>query len=86
MGRSIIPPRTMRHVSRQIRQQSGLGAGVLLTFGTWRQPQTKQVAGEKEEFHSGLFRKPRNWQFQTKPLFKKLNGRWWTFFTSRRKC
>jgi HSP20 family molecular chaperone IbpA len=78
MGKSNIPPRTMRDVSEQLRRQLGqplrLAVGVRSTARRGPQPQTGQPAKGKEEFSTGLFRKLRNWRFQTKPLFKKVHG------------
>lgn len=79
MKRSI-PPRTMRDVSRSqrkrererqtIRLGSSLGLGVHLRKG--RRPRSAQDKPSAEPaFPTGLFKKPRNWVFQTKPLFKK---------------
>jgi HSP20 family molecular chaperone IbpA len=76
MAKSIIPPRTMRHVSERLRGRAGLGLGlgVRLTTRIPGRPQTGAGKMVKTEFSTGLFRKPRNWRFQTKPLFKKVQG------------
>lgn len=37
-----------------------------------RSEQGKHLA--EPPFRTGLFKKPRNWRFQTKPLFKKIKG------------
>jgi HSP20 family molecular chaperone IbpA len=76
MGKSNIPPRTMRQVSKQLRRRTGcaLGLGARSLTGIPRRPQSSSSEVEQAEFSTGLFRKPRNWRFQTKPMFKKLHG------------
>jgi HSP20 family molecular chaperone IbpA len=78
MGRTIIPPRTMRDVSRQVRHRSAsavrLSARVHLAASSIRRARSETGAAAKTSFSAGLFHKPRNWRFQTKPLFKRLNG------------
>lgn len=71
MGRSNIPPRTMRDVALQLL---GLGVGVRLTTRVRRRHQTGSATSGSDDHPTGLFRKPRNWRFQTKPLFKKVHG------------
>jgi HSP20 family molecular chaperone IbpA len=82
MKRSI-PPRTMGDVSRQrgrrgpgnkaIRLFPKVGLAVNLGKGTpERSVRTKTFADSR--FPTGFFIKPRNWRFQTKPLFKKIKG------------
>jgi HSP20 family molecular chaperone IbpA len=83
--RRLIPPRTMRDVSKEISAKGRKGEGfssrsnVTLEVGLGtgiREPSEKKQSGKAPEspFPTGLFRKPRNWRFQTKPLFKKVKG------------
>ena len=65
-----IPPRTMRDVWKQ-RGGSGiklppvqLGLGKINTVGP--QPATDT------DFRPAVFKKPREWRYETKPIFKKL--------------
>jgi HSP20 family molecular chaperone IbpA len=80
MKRSI-PPRTMRDVSRAQRKRGeevpGIrlfpGIGLKVQIGGDRHIRPKRVKSTAEpSFSTGLFKKPRNWRFQTKPLFKKI--------------
>jgi HSP20 family molecular chaperone IbpA len=81
MKRSI-PPRTMKDVSRSQRKRENLGGAIqqftvsgLLGLGAGGRrphPEGKPAAGAT--FPTGLFQRPRNWRFQTKPLFKKIKG------------
>ena len=82
MKRSI-PPRTMKDVSRSQRKRKNrdrtiqrLPASGLTGQGTggrhWRNPEDKP--GSVTTFPTGLFQRPRDWRFQTKPLFKKVIG------------
>jgi len=68
MRKTNIPPRTMRDVSREQGARAGGGRP---PSGIYRQ---SNPPGETTSYSTGLFRKPRNWRFQTKPLFKKLHG------------
>jgi HSP20 family molecular chaperone IbpA len=82
MKRSI-PPRTMGNVSRLQRKRKSKGKviqspssfklGLHLGMGQHVQPK-RAKSWPEHTFPTGLFRKPRNWKFQTKPLFKKING------------
>jgi HSP20 family molecular chaperone IbpA len=82
MKRSV-PPRTMGDVSRlrgkrgpgskAIRLFPNVGLAVNLGKGSPVRPvRTKPF--DDSRFPTGLFTKPRNWRFQTKPLFKKIKG------------
>jgi len=82
MKRSI-PPKTMGDVSRlrgrlregkkAIRLFPNVGLAVSLGKGSPVRPvRTEPFADSR--FPTGLFTKPRNWRFQTKPLFKKIKG------------
>lgn len=66
MPRSI-PPRTMRDVSRERRRRDPT-----------RGPSSARPRGPRPSAGAGPvvapFRKPRNWRFQTKPLFRKIKG------------
>lgn len=82
MKRSI-PPRTMRDVSREQRKRENSSQGTRLFPGLSLNPQFGSGHGLRSEqrrqpvaptFQTGLFKKPRNWRFQTKPLFKKIKG------------
>ena len=82
MKRSI-PPRTMRDVSRSQRKRRdegpgirlfpGIGLGVKIGRDQHILPRQRTPSAEPR-FSTGLFKKPRNWRFQTKPLFKKIKG------------
>jgi HSP20 family molecular chaperone IbpA len=82
MKRSV-PPRTMGDVSRlrgkrgpgskAIRLFPNVGLAVNIGKGSPVRPvRTKPF--DDPRFPTGLFTKPRNWRFQTKPLFKKIKG------------
>ena len=76
MRRSNIPPRTMRSLSLQSARPGPIVRTNLGSVSSMR-AQTSQAGSPREAEPSpstGLFRKPRNWHFQTKPLFKKLHG------------
>jgi HSP20 family molecular chaperone IbpA len=81
MKRSI-PPRTMGDVSRLQRKRKSTGKGIQLPssfslglhFGKGQHVPPNQARSLAETFPTGLFKKPRNWTFQTKPLFKKIKG------------
>jgi len=82
MKRSI-PPRTMGDVSRR-RGKCGPGGtafrflpGVDLRVSLGKGDPVRPVRAEPvadSPFPTGLVAKPRNWRFQTKPLFKKIKG------------
>jgi HSP20 family molecular chaperone IbpA len=82
MKRSI-PPRTMGDVSRKkgrrgpgskaIRLFPKVGLAVNLGLGSPIRPMRTEPPDDSR-FPTGLFTKPRNWRFQTKPLFKKIKG------------
>ena len=77
MAKSNIPPRTMRDVSQQLRRTTSCPLRIsvaALTTRILKRPPTRPATAAKSEFPTGLFRKPRNWRFQTKPLFKKVHG------------
>ncbi len=77
MGRSIIPPRTMRQLAQQRRRYQGLcRVAIQLRLGRGSASGTRSLAPTRDEtdYPTGLFQKPRNWRFQTKPLFKKVQG------------
>jgi HSP20 family molecular chaperone IbpA len=82
MKRSI-PLRTMRDVSRSHYKQkgrvkttrpvSGLGLkGKISIKQPFGSPGDENPA--ESVFTTGRFKKPRNWSFQTKPLFRKVKG------------
>jgi len=82
MKRSI-PPRTMSDVSRSQRKRRGKGRRLRLSsdidlqvnLGRGRASQLQSARpSTAPAFSTGLFKKPRNWKFQTKPLFKKIRG------------
>lgn len=82
MKRSI-PPRTMKDVSRSQRKRENRdGAIQQLTVsgltgqgaGRQRRQNPEGKPGAATTFPTGLFQRPRNWRFQTKPLFKKIKG------------
>lgn len=82
MKRSI-PPRTMSDVSRAQRKRRGKDQRVRLSSDIDLQvklgrDRTSRLQPAKTStapaFSTGLFKKPRNWKFQTKPLFKKIRG------------
>lgn len=80
MKRSI-PPRTMGDVSRLQHKRKSKGKGIQLPssfslglhlgMGQHVKPD-RPKSWAKDSFPTGLFKKPRNWAFQTKPLFKKI--------------
>ncbi|MFH2218416.1 MAG: Hsp20/alpha crystallin family protein [Pseudomonadota bacterium] len=82
MKRSI-PSITMKDVSRAQRKRQKKGprirlssnVGLQVNFGGDRASRS-EPAGRltAPAFPTGLFKKPRNWKFQTKPLFKKIKG------------
>jgi HSP20 family molecular chaperone IbpA len=82
MKRSI-PPRTMGDVSRSQRKRRdedpgvrlfpGIGLGVHIGRNQYVRPKQGTPSAEPG-FSTGLFKKPRNWKFQTKPVFKKIKG------------
>jgi len=73
----------MRDVSRSQRKRRDEGPGIRLFpgFGLGVQigkdqhirPRQRRPLAEPS-FSTGLFKKPRNWRFQTKPVFKKIKG------------
>jgi HSP20 family molecular chaperone IbpA len=82
MKRSI-PPRTMRDVSRSQRKRENRHGAIQrltvpgLTGQGVRGRRRQNPEGNHEAattFPSGLIQRPRNWRFQTKPLFKKIKG------------
>ena len=82
MKRSI-PPRTVGDVSRLQRKRKSKDKGIHLPssfslglhFGMSQHAQPKRAKSWAEpNFPTGLLKKPRNWTFQTKPLFKKIKG------------
>jgi HSP20 family molecular chaperone IbpA len=82
MKRSI-PPRTMRDVSRSQRKRRDEGPGIRLFPGIGLRLQIgrdqhilprQRTPSAEPTFSTGLFEKPRNWRFQTKPVFKKIRG------------
>jgi len=73
----------MGDVSRLRRKRGSESEGIRLPFpvrvqvGFSREGLVRRQAKEhidESQFPSGLVRKPRNWRFQTKPLFKKIKG------------
>jgi HSP20 family molecular chaperone IbpA len=81
--RRTIPPRTMRDVSRSLRKPKGQvrinqlvsGSGIRTRISGVRQQETRGSDNPDQiPFSTGWFKKPRNWKFQTKPLFKKIKG------------
>jgi HSP20 family molecular chaperone IbpA len=73
----------MRDVSRLRRKQGGpvktnrLVSGFGMTVGISRARQSRPPGHEypvPPPLPTGHFKKPRNWKFQTKPLFKKIKG------------
>ncbi len=75
--RRSVPPRTMRDVSRKRRMSmpSRTTSSIGLGSGSLQSRQGRPSSGPREtEFQTGFFKKPRNWRFQTKPLFKKIKG------------
>jgi HSP20 family molecular chaperone IbpA len=82
MKRSI-PPRTMSDVSRAQRKRQVKDRGVRLSSNIDLQVKLGRERASRLQttkplttpaFSTGLFKKPRNWKFQTKPLFKKIKG------------
>jgi HSP20 family molecular chaperone IbpA len=82
MKRSI-PPRTMRDVSRSHYKQKGRVKTTrpVSGFGLKGEISIERLFGYPGDknpadpvFTTGRFRRPRNWRFQTKPLFKKVKG------------
>lgn len=73
-----IPPKTMADVSRQEgkRRESGPLKGMTLSLGLGGAGPGARAhpAPPPNDFQVKQFKKPRNWQFQTKPLFKKVRG------------
>jgi len=70
-----IPPRTMKDVSRAIheRDRTGKRGGLRLRLGVGGQPGGgKKPPPSDPAFPTEPFRKPRDWRFQTKPLFRKI--------------
>jgi HSP20 family molecular chaperone IbpA len=74
-----IPPKTMKDLARaqrgRRRSPSGPGQGIRLRIGgaggserRWHPPSRETTFAVK------AFEKPRDWRFQTKPLFKKIRG------------
>ncbi len=72
MRKSIIPPRTMRDITR--RQAAAMGNGPKQGIKSSMRAIPPPTESAESSYSTGLFRKPRNWRFQTKPLFKKLHG------------
>jgi HSP20 family molecular chaperone IbpA len=73
----------MRDVSRARRKTRQEGPGIRLFPGIGlkldigRDQHFRRAEGmprAEPSFSTGLFKKPRNWRFQTKPLFKKIKG------------
>ncbi len=82
MKRSI-PRRTMGDISRSGRGpkvaqrgiRSSTGLGIQLRLGRdRREPYKAEKWPLRTDFPTGFIPKPRNWTFQTKPLFKKIKG------------
>ncbi len=82
MKRSI-PPITMKDVSRAQRKRAKSGPRIRLSSKVRMKTQSGRDRNWRSEstghstvsdFSTGLFKKPRNWKFQTKPLFKKIRG------------
>jgi len=61
----------MRDVVRDRRKRASgtLRAAVGVGAASQRRPSV-----EKSRFHTTAFQKPREWRFQTRPLFKKVKG------------
>jgi HSP20 family molecular chaperone IbpA len=59
----------MRDVSRRLRARRHLGSKGSKSLST-----KKSTAAREAAFPCAAFRKPRDWRFQTKPLFKKIRG------------
>lgn len=65
------------NVYRAQRRRKGKGrrtgrfsaSGLKVQFGRER-----ASSPQPAKYSTGFFKKPRNWQFQTKPLFKKIKG------------
>lgn len=72
MRKSNIPPRTMRDLARE--RNSGSGAAAPPSPATAASVRRTAAQPASDGHATGLFRRPRNWRFQTKPLFKKLHG------------
>jgi HSP20 family protein len=73
----------MRDVSRSHRKQQGpvktngliSGFGITMGISGVRQPGSPGHDNpDPSLLPTGRFQKPRNWKFQTKPLFKKIKG------------
>ena len=78
MPRSI-PPKTMKDLARaqrgRRRSPTGAGQGIRLQIGGAGGSQRRRHPPSRETtFAVKAFEKPRDWRFQTKPLFKKIRG------------
>jgi len=82
MKRSI-PPRTMGDLSRAQSRLKAWRSGIRLSSNLHVQlkpANDKNASAEPDRssdrpaLKTGLVKKPRNWRFQTKPLFKKIKG------------
>jgi len=67
----------MGDISRLQRKRDSKGKGIQLPsrlhFGMGQHVQPNRAKSlDKQTFPTGLFKKPRNWTYQTKPLFKKI--------------
>ncbi|MCX7047603.1 MAG: Hsp20 family protein [Candidatus Sumerlaeota bacterium] len=74
-----IPSKTMKDLSRaqrgRRRSPSGAGQGIRLRIGGAGGSQRRRQPPFREtKFAVKAFEKPRDWRFQTKPLFKKIRG------------
>ncbi|MBI5114941.1 Hsp20/alpha crystallin family protein [Candidatus Poribacteria bacterium] len=77
MPRSI-PPKTMSNVRRQARSRdrsrSRPGGGLYLKLGGCGSQVSRHRPPTETKFSASVFRKPRSWRFQIKPLFKRIRG------------
>ena len=65
--------RQVKRRSRRVSLSSNIKLKVKLGQDRTPQPQPPKPSTDPP-FSTGLFKKPRNWKFQTKPLFKKIKG------------
>ena len=66
-----IPPRTMTGVWRQRSSSSAITRLPSIKLGFGKIGANSQPA-TKEDFKPSIFKKPREWRYETKPIFKKL--------------
>jgi HSP20 family molecular chaperone IbpA len=58
---------------QEIRSSTGLGIHLRLERDR-QEPYREEKSSLRADFPTGFISKPRNWTFQTKPLFKKIKG------------